>query len=340
MRRLLYEGMPLSQINPACWRTRFEAWWEGFDLRLGRYHASDASRELAAHCQQQLTALRQPGSFQMEFFDRLQSGAKFEHATWTPERIKLAELMWGRNNIDAGAACWIARSLRALPMNRSTHLLDMTAGLGGVMLQAAKRYGTMVDGVEQCSLLVSACAKRLKGQVDPERVTIRHLDPDNFEIDRRYDFIVAFNLFFMLPDKKELCRFLTSALKPHGQLVFTDFFIDLSAHAGNSTMTAWRETERQEPFPCTFMDTMAGLAATGFEVRTAENISQHYRRGLRLGLVRLRNALLTREFDETMRQVINSEVALLTRRIRAIDAGLEVRRIHAIAPERLVCKRN
>lgn len=327
---MLYEGMPLDQVQ-LNWRTRVQAWWEGYDL--SRLHLPRDDEQRARLNEPKRDMSRQADSAPPAAVERPEPGLdRHGRVLWSLTRIQLAELMWGEGFIEPGGGSWIPKLLATLPLNPTSSLLDLSAGLGGVMKQAAERFGSYVDGVDRHPLLVEVCQQRLGGFADPSKVRATLLTDEDIPSSRRYEFCIALNIFYTFADKERLWRQLAGVLKSRGQLVFTDFFLPPDGTLDQGPLRAWAETERLEPHPVGVPQMTGGLEAAGFDVRTVEDLTAQYRQGLRIGLGKLHDHLQSKELDSEARQLVVEEVSLLTRRLRAIDDGLQMRRVHAILP--------
>ena len=114
--------------------------------------------------------------------------------------------------------------------------------------------------------------------------------------------------------------------------MFTDFAIAPDADLTTGALGAWTKTERLEPFVTPIAATEKGLASAGFDVRTVEDISNAYHRQTKLGLSRLHDHLTKEELEPEAKTIVTDEIALLTRRLMALDDGLQVKRVHALLP--------
>lgn len=326
---MLYEGMPIDDIQ-VDWRTRLIAWWEGFDLDGIENRKKKSKARLAEKKSEKGAGRSKPP----EAVEEQEPAGLDRHGRplWSMTRIELAELMWGEKFIEPGAESWIPKLISTLPLNPTSSLLDLTAGLGGVIEHAAERFGSHADGYEVNPLLVEEGRKRIQASAAAAKLELNELDHASFQIARRYEFCIALNLFYTVENKDALYQKLVTVLKDRGQLVFTDFFVPMDADLNSGAYKAWMQTERLEPHPITSKDMEKGLTAAGFDVRTVEDITTPYQRETRVGLSRLHDYLKSKEMDAEAKQVLTDEIALLTRRMMAIEAGLKVKRVHAILP--------
>ena len=327
---LLYEGMPLSEVK-IDWRTRLVAWWEGFDLDAVNQRKPTRKSPAA---EDKETKTRQKDSAFPDAAEPESMAGKDRHgrALWNPTRLELAELMWGKGFVEPGADSWIPKLIATLPLNPTSSLADLSAGLGGVAHHAVSRYSTYVDAYEQSDLLREAIPARLQDLDDPSKVRCEAFDLHRLSLGRRHEFCLALNLFYTVADKDTLWQSLASILKDRGQLVFTDFAMAPDANIGMGALGAWHKTERLEPHLVPIAEAEKGLAAAGFDVRTVEDISGPYRRQTKIGLAKLHDHLTTTELTSEAKIIATDEITLLTRRLMALEDGLQVKRVHAILP--------
>ena len=328
---LLYEGMPLSEVR-IDWRTKIVAWWDGFDLDAIRQKQEQQRARLLEAKRDMSKQKDTPLPLPVEEPEIENGLDRHGRALWSLTRIELAELMWGEGYVEPGATSWIPKLIATLPLNRDSSLLDLSAGLGGVSRHAIEQYGTYVDAYEQSPLLVEEAGKRLKSIPDQSHINLDEFSLERFGITRRYEFCVALNVFYTIADKPLLWQHLSSVLKDRGQLVFTDFVIDGDTDLTAKPMRAWQDTERLEPHLQTIGETEKQLTSAGFDVRTVEDLSTAYKRETKLGLSRLHDYLLAKDLDQDSKTILTDEIALLTRRLLALENGLRVKRVHAILP--------
>jgi SAM-dependent methyltransferase len=334
MSKLLYEGMPLSEVR-FDWRTRLVAWWEGFDLEAIAKQAQKSADQAKARLnevREDMSRAKASAPPEPVVSDYTPGLDRHGRALWTLTRIQMAELMYGEGFIEPGGTSWIPKLIATLPLNPTASLLDLTAGLGGVSKIVTEKFSSYVDGYDQNTALVEVCAERLGKLADPSKASVQPYDPGTMAINRRYEFCMALNLFYTVRDKDRLWQQLVAVLKDRGQLVFTDFYLANDADPDKGALKAWCETERVEPHLTQVQDATAGLTAAGFDVRTVEDITNVYKQGLKVGLGKLHDHLQQNEMDAETRQMLADELALMTRRVRALDSGLLVKRVHAILP--------
>ncbi|MEO0392810.1 MAG: hypothetical protein AAF213_06145 [Pseudomonadota bacterium] len=327
---LLYEGMPLRDVR-LDWRTRLVAWWEGFDLEAVN---NRQARRTTPVVEDKTSQTRQKDSAFPESQEAPSRAGQDRHGRplWNPTRLQLAELMWGEGFVEPGADSWIPKLVATLPLNPTSSLADLSAGLGGVAGHAAERYGTYVDAYEQSELLLAEAPSRVQDLPDPKRVQFHAFDLDRFDLGRRHEFCIALNLFYTVADKDQLWQALAAILKDRGQLVFTDFVLAADADIQTGALRAWFRTERLEPHLVPISEIEKGLASAGFDVRTVEDMSAPYRRQTKLGLSRLHDHLTNTDLEAEAKSIVTDEIALLTRRLMALEDGLHVKRVHAILP--------
>lgn len=303
------------------WVTRFKAWWDGYDLPKGR--TDGAERDGQAIGAEAVEPVPPAESVEAD------TGPP---AVWSPARIALAEAIWGPDCHTPGDASHIATLFKPFGLNETMSVLDLGAGLGAASRLMAKSTGAWVTGYESDPVLQEAGHGRSVKAGMEQKAPIRPLDWSGLAFDKRYDAVFSRETFFTVRDKQGLIRTLTGAMKPRAHLLFTDYAL---AEAGEpaGAIAAWRDGEPITPHPIAVGDTVAMLKAAGFDVRTAEDVTESHHEMVVSCWAVLTQTLREKIGDPEIRTLVVDEAELWMRRVAALETGdLRFCRFYALGP--------
>ncbi len=284
---------------------RFSAWWHGAD-------SLDQTEEPAPEPSTTITVNTDPD------------------LRWPEQRRAICKRLWGEGQIFAGGLDAMEDFVKPLCLNSSMSVLDLTAGLGGGPAAISKTSKIWITALECDPELVAHatdfCARKGAG-----KVTVTEWHPAKPSLpEKKYDRIYGRESFYLVEDKQALLTALVKALKPGGELLFSDYVL-ADETAERAPLTTWRRVEPGEPSPWRIAAYRKALKQSGFKVRicseeTASNQSLILQ-GWSAFVEGLTRQDLTRDFVDYMMQ----EAEIFLARIRAFEDGqLQVMRIHAL----------
>jgi SAM-dependent methyltransferase len=299
-------ALPLPTLpSSARLKRRFHAWWEGYEFVDEPTTTADASAALVAP-----TPLPE---------------------VWTPERIRIAEMIWGDGFNFPGGEILALDLVTPLGLDGEKQLLDVGCGLGGGARAMAARLGVWVDGLESSGVLAGEGAKLTEKSASAKKVTITPFDPMTGTLPtKRYDVVFVRNTLSMVEDKPTLISALLNVVKPEGQIVFVE--LALAKHDDNSpALEAWRAIEDQLKHPATAELIAGALIRERVDVRVVEDLSGEFRKHVLQGWARFADVLKTTGIADSEKPIVAHELELWARRIAACTAGdLKFVRVHAI----------
>lgn len=299
--------------SDANWKSRLKAWWEGYDVPRSK----DESDKRMSHRDYQAEQLEQiPG--------------KSEH--WTPARVRVAEFVWGQGFHTPGGAEQVSTLMKPFGLDEKMSVLELGAGLGGAARLMARDTGAWVTAYETDEVLQRAgMARSIKAGME-KKAPVLLFDWDEIQLDKRFDAIFSKEEFYTVRWKEPLFETLRNAMKPRGQLVFTDFVLKHSAKTATA-VTAWRDTEPVKPYPQTVGQAVEHMQKNGFDVRTAEDITEKYCTDVLMAWDTLTTTLPQSARDDALKAVILDEGEKWMRRLAALQTGdLRVHRFYALGP--------
>lgn len=301
-------------------RNRLVAWWEGYDLSALK--AREKAERDAAEAAQAPTG---PANKQAGALDR------FGKPLWTATRIQVAEKMWGEGLTTPGGREYTESLVKPLGINNTMSVLDMSAGLGGLSRTIHRTYGAWVTGLEANPMLAEYGMEYSKKANLTKQAPISHYDPNEFQMDRRYDVIFAKETLFTVADKGALFRKIHESLKPGGQLLLIDYVVTSPDVLGG--LKSWSDVEPVEPFPWSIDEAKETLQQKmKLQVHIAEDATARQIGFIASALSILQKHLESHELNDETRDAVHAEVKLWGKRAEALMKGLKLYRFHAVRP--------
>lgn len=289
------------------WRTRFSAWWNGQEL-IVRAKGSDEARERT----DEEAVGEQPSASDAP--DETLAAEK-----WPPQRLDVAQWMWGEGFISPGGAIHIMNLAAPLDMKNGRDLLFMCAGLGGPAKLLVESNDIRAR-IWELNPHLQAVSREAVEPYDPEA-------PD--ATPETFDYIVAKESFFSIANKPWLLDTLTARLSERGQILFTDYVLGAQS-PDDGVLANWLKREPVQRFPVTAEDHLEALAARNLKVRKSEDMTAAHRELVQRGFEYLRERLSRGKPEADYVPLLQKELALWTARVAAMDAGvLKVHCIHA-----------
>lgn len=293
-------------------RSRFHAWWEGYDAKAPEEGAA-APAEAAPP-----PPVAGPG------LDR------HGKPLWSADRVQVAETLWGKGFTTPGGEEHALYLVRPLGLNPAMSVLEVGAGLGGFCRAVATKFGCWTTGLEATPLLAKLGMER-SAEVDlAKRAPVRLYDPEKFVYDKRVDALISREALFTVADKDQFFDTLAAQLKPRGQVVLTDYVLD--AQADLAKLKKWAERELQEPFLWRAQDASDAFIHRNLDLRIAEDMTETQRGLILHGLNAFTQHLAHYSMDNATKVNVLNEIEIWARRMQAFAAGLRVYRFYAIKP--------
>lgn len=199
---------------------------------------------------------------------------------WPPERLAVADALWGEGFCFPGGEDEILRLARPLGLSGASSVLLLGGGSGGAVRAVAAAFGAWVSGFETDADQVAAGARRCaaaglsrRAQIELWHPTSTMLPPSHYHH--------ALGLEPLRHGEVErVLAGLAQAVKPQGQLVMTE--VVLAAAAPASRLGAWlRAEDRARPAPAAAIGRALGML--GFDIHVNEDMTDRHLRHMLLG---------------------------------------------------------
>ena len=296
---------------------RLKSWWQGFDL-----HEIESANEPVSLEPEPKPKSEQPPADELA---RLKE-------PWQPERIAMAQAIWGEGFIMPGGIGYVTYMVKPLGLTNESVVLDIGAALGGPARLMAKAFSSWVTGLESdAGLSQEGMALSVRTGL-AKKAPIEHFDTEEIPIDEaKYHCIFSKEALFRIDNKEALLPRFKKGLKPRGQLLFSDFVLS-EPDASNDALKAWTAAHKPEPELWTRQGYVERLTALGFDVRVDEDITDRLRNEVLRGYSEFADNAAKADLTQLDKAALALELEYWARCVAAIDSGvLRVCRIHCIS---------
>jgi SAM-dependent methyltransferase len=294
-------------------KKRLIAWWEGVDV------GDLASAEVVKLGPPKKDTVRKV---------RIDQKPQFE---WETPRIKVLQTIWGQGFSapgDKDFCLWLAKPCALDP---TMTVAELGAGLGGFTRALHQEFGLWITGFEQDAELARAAMEYSVMAGLAKKAPISGFDPELLELkESSYDCIFSRGTFYGIKDKNKLLQTVEKALKPRGQLLFTDIVRTGPVNEMRPTYMAWQGGEPMAANPWTVQKYQTTCSERRLDLRVSEDITKQVRSNVIKALADLLDKADIIKSDPRMAEPLTEHVALWTRRVGAMDSGdIAFYRFHA-----------
>jgi hypothetical protein len=243
--------------------------------------------------------------------------------TWTPQRIEVADRLWGEGCLWPGGTDEVMRIAVPFGLSTASSLLYLGAGTVGPTLRLAGELGVWVTACESDPLLAAIAGKRVlrAGVALAKRATVQSWDPATPSF-RAAGFHHALSIEALRgPRPQEIVAAMCAAVRPGGQVALVETVAPQRLGWQDPAVIAWCRLERRAPpLPGTDWITQP-LAASGFDVRVAEDVTARHVRLAVTGWKRLVREMKLERPPPLRAAATVAEAELWLRRIHLLRAG-------------------
>lgn len=285
-------------------RGKLHAWWEGYE-----YAPSDKAAPAA------------PPPPKAERPRARPTGKVIVKDAWPPERVKVAQMVWGDGFSFPGGVEYAVELARALELGPNSRALDVGCGLGGGTRAIARAYGGIVEGWDLSpDLIVEGHGLSIReGLADKAPIDFLDIEKTVFA-ERRYGAALVRNVLSLMSDKEAVLRKLASGMAPGAPLALVEFCLG-HADAHGEALDAYRLGEATAPRLLTIQDLRLRIEGAGFAIVKAEDHSAAFARIVLTGWAKI-DALVKRgELDPKEGKALMGEAELWRRRLEAMRGG-------------------
>lgn len=247
---------------------------------------------------------------------------------WKADRVHVMERLWGEGCSLPGGDAYIDDLTKPLGLNHEMSVLDLGAGLGALPRRLAELYKSYVSGMEQDPLLAARGMIMSIAAGKSKHASIIPYDPAVYTASRKYDCVIAREVFYKLIGKDKFFKAINTSLKGGGgQLVFTDYILEAGAR-NKEAVSRWLAKENAAPMA--LIETVKEWKQMGYDVRVMEDQTEEYRHIIVKSLASFMLFLDKNKPDEETKRVVIRELDLWVTRLLAFEQGLKYYRFYAI----------
>lgn len=252
-----------------------------------------------------------------------------EEKKWKADRIHILQKLWGDNHVIPGDEAYWTNITAPMGLNREMSVLDLSAGLGGFARFIAEEYGSYVSGMEADQLFAARGMILSIAAGKSKHASVTPYDPSVYSASRKYDCVIARDLFYRIVGKEAFFDAVNESLKNGGgQLVFTDFLLD-PAERNNPAIQSWIESE-EDAAPLSSVEMIKVWKGMGYDVRVTEDQTEDYKVFIIKGLARFVEFASRQKIEKGTKLVILDEIERWAKIYMALNEGLRYYRIYAI----------
>lgn len=260
-----------------------------------------------------------------EIKGHLQSIAKGQ--LWHAAPAEISERMWGEGFVSPGAQFITDLMVKPLGINKEMNVLDLSAGLGGLIRKIVKDYGAYITGLEPDPEVAKRGMELSQRAGKAKHASIEHYNPESLSLTRLYDCIIARETVYRVKDKEKFLTTLSTGLKARGQVVFTDYIVNPEDRE-NPAILAWQQFETLAR-PIGLVEMAEVWAKTGVKLRVNEDLSEYYKKEIQKGLQKLATFLATGvQPDAETKIALQRRIKMWAHRSAAMEQGMKFYRFY------------
>ena len=249
---------------------------------------------------------------------------------WTPERVKIAERIWGAGYVFPGGNEQTLKLIKPLGLNPKVTFADLNAGTGGAARAVCEAFGIWVTAMEPNDVLAAHGMDESNMAGLGKKASVIAYDPESAELrPNSFDSVFVQELFFTIVNKRHLITEISKSLKKGGQLLFTDYLLAKTGNIEEATQN-WMSHEPIRPEMWSIKQMHEYVEKQGLEIRIEDDMTQEMcgliLRGWRRALPNFRPG----HFEPELGHALLAEAELWARRLTVLLSGdVRVYRIHA-----------
>lgn len=248
---------------------------------------------------------------------------------WFADFIQVKEQIWGEGNVFPGGEAYLDNLIAPLGLTKEKSVLDLSAGVGGLARKLATETQIYVTALELNKKLAARGMVMSIAAGKSKLAPVDCYDPAEFEAGKKYDCLLARELFFRVIAKEKFFKAVAASLKPNeGQIVFTDFILE-EANKEKPAIKAWMASEYNIS-PMTYIDMVKEWKGLGFDMRVAEDQTKFYQEEIMKALAAFSSFLTSNHPSPDTKPSIVKEIDLWSKRLAAMNEGLRYCRFYGI----------
>lgn len=246
---------------------------------------------------------------------------------WQTDAAGLDALLWGEGWTLPLGEHMTTVMVRAFGLNKEMSVLDLTGGSGAAAAMIVEAFGSYVTALEPDAALAARAAPLLKQRGVAHHATLEPYAPDKFQAKRRFDGIIARELFFRVADKPALVAEIAKSLKDHAHLSWTDLVL-ADDGVDEAALQPWLAVEAAGGRPLRLAEVEPLWTKNRVELRVSEDRTGHYLDAVQGALAQLVRGLRGQLVAPEAKQLILHQTEFWAQRVNACGHGLRFYRFY------------
>jgi phosphoethanolamine N-methyltransferase len=146
-----------------------------------------------------------------------------DSAQYLESSILQYESIYGEDFVSPGGRQLAQELIKGMALVPAARVLDVGCGLGGSAFVMARDFELRVDGIDLSKNMLALARRKLEAYGLADRVSLEWGDCLELDCEGRYDAIYSRDVFLHIAEKARLFGVLHAALRPGGQLMFSDY---------------------------------------------------------------------------------------------------------------------
>lgn len=299
-------------------RERFGAWWNGTPVRR------DGEAAPAAKSSEKKPGDAEAAARKQAMRDEARAEAAAANATpesnWSEMRRKIAQLVWGDGYNAPGGKALATELYQPLGLDKSSSMIEIGAGMGGMTREIAVATGAYVTAWEFDPELSEEGAVQASVVDLEKKASVLVLDPKKYQFKKNfYTGAVIHEALFRLEDKEAMIKSVIDSLKVEAQMVIWDLFFEEPQPDG--PLQEWITGENGEAYPWSEESARKFLADNHIDIRVSADETDKYCALAVDAWSEFVNQITEDPVGDDMVLPIKREVERWSRRIAAMQAG-------------------
>jgi len=294
-----------EQSDELTWRDKLRAWWHGDDYVM-QHMVKDYST--------------QPEMGDLPAEDAPKEIPSID--SWSPRRLQVTQKLFGEGFNTPGGEELMKPLISPLGLNPNMSITELGSGMGG-MTRLMARENLWIDAYEPDPDLAAVSIELAKHQGVKQRANIKTTPLDDISFKRKsVDVFLSKDGLMSVQDKRLLLAKLRAAMKPNGQLMFTDFL--LTGSTESRVYEVWWDREPVKPHLLTPEGLQAELESLNFIICYMEDVTHELKDAVIESFARYADEVKLRgkSMDENEREWAICEGEHWAIRLSAMDANV------------------
>lgn len=280
---------------------RLKAWWNGYEWEPHPHAREEKSPSEDAEDEDNFP---QPG----------------ERREWTPERVHVAQLIFGAGCHGPDMSARTSEMIAPLGLTPEATALEIGAGLGMCSRTLVSKTGAWIDAIEPNECLAAAGRRLTAQSPNSDKVTLTSNELTDPSITRRRRDAVLFCESLHRFDAPEaVLKQIRGLMKPSAYLILTDYFLADEAEPGDIAEWVAMHAGAVRPFKLEAL--RSKLSNLGFEIHSVHDETENYAAAAMKAMQTFARRINDRPVELRWRQWVMVEIEFWARTVTLLESG-------------------